>query len=116
MRLMSEYSEQVAELVDWELNYYQKIDRDEYFIEELNKLDECHQMVMQHLQEITDKIKGITDEMLLSSTPKSLKAFREDLAAWKNFGLTKEPVKPADFVKKIDKILLEHCENYTIPK
>lgn len=111
---MSEYSKLVAELVDWK-EYYEKIDREEYFKEELKKLDECNQMFRKHLHEVTDKIKPLTDEMLLSATPKSLKALREDLAAWKNWGLKGEP-RPADYVKKIDKILLEHTEGYVIPK
>ena len=107
---MSEYSDEVANLVDWELNYYRKLDREEYFKEELAQLDECHMMVKQHLQDITDKISKITDADLLNSTPKSLKALRVDLAAWKNLQLTGRP-SPADYVKKIDKILLEHAEN-----
>ena len=112
---MSEYSDEVAKLVDWELNYYRKLDREEYFKEELAQLDECHMMVKQHLQDITDKISKITDADLLNSTPKSLKALRVDLAAWKSLQLTGRP-SPADYVKKIDKILLEHTDGYVIPE
>lgn len=111
---MSEYSEYVAELVDWK-EYYEKIDKEEYFKEELKQLKESNQIFLEKLREVTAQIKTFTDEVLLSATPKSLKALREDLAAWKNWGLKGEP-SPADYVKKIDKILLEHTEGYVIPE
>lgn len=111
---MSEYSKLVEELVDWK-KYYMSIDREEYFQEELDKLDECNEIFRKHLREVIDSIKPITDEMLLNATPKSLKALREDLAPWKEWGFDGE-TRPAHIVKKIDEILSKHTKGYVKPE